>query len=68
MEDKIFTENEVRRKLAELGYHDIPKEQMKVFMQGELFVLLSYSSSSYWLFRLIQDISLATVFFHSFRS
>ena len=28
----------------------------------------SSSSSSYWLFRLIQDISLATVFFHSFRS
>lgn len=37
MEGTVFTESEVRRKLAELGYHDVPKDQMKVFMQGEFF-------------------------------
>eukprot|EP00112_Aurelia_sp_Birch-Aquarium-sp1_P012869 Seg2712.2 transcript_id=Seg2712.2/GoldUCD/mRNA.D3Y31 product="Hydrolethalus syndrome protein 1" protein_id=Seg2712.2/GoldUCD/D3Y31 len=38
MEGTVFTESEVRRKLAELGYHDVPKDQMKVFMQGPVYL------------------------------
>ena len=43
-----------------------PKELCPLLLFGDWN--LGSSSSSYWLFRLIQDISLATVFFHSFRS
>ena len=35
-----FSEQEIRRKLAELGYQNIPKDKMKNFVQGSVWSYL----------------------------